>query len=369
MNVKSYALCLLAVGFLFVSQAASPSEWIRLQPLSPSLPMASGLDGNGTVDTIALNAWHELESQGWDVSAPRIVGEFAAVKFNKGDQQVIAFRGTDNLIGDSGADTAIALPAPAWDGQFDEAIKFAEQILFDHLNDHISVTGHSLGGALAQVVAKMFDFDGVTFDPGGAQNIADAPRYNAWADKLRTDHPLDQYPDISFNQGSKAAFTNYVIADSLVSGKSGDSIGRKEQLDFFAYATTEELVIQSSTKVAHFALDKYKLGFLADAVTGALTTLSFHKMDGILDLMSIKKYDQITIELQQKYQETLQQASNTGDVGIAGSSYGQPQTVFYSTTYNPYVFVATYLRRDTIKAYPFALSPSTSSGEPCRSLS
>ncbi|MFZ4702514.1 MAG: type I secretion C-terminal target domain-containing protein, partial [Candidatus Methylumidiphilus sp.] len=265
--------------------------------------------------------------------------------FQNGDIIAIAYRGTDNLTdvisedGDVRADRAIANPLADWTSQFDEAIKLAENIKSHNESSHIVVTGHSLGGALAQVSAKMFGFAGATFDPGGAGNITQSDQFNQWATNLVRDY---HYPTSTINQSPNAAFVNYVVDHSQVSGWIGDHIGRQEQLDFFAYATTEELVIQSSTYVAHLALDKFKLAFLADAVTNALTTFSLHQMDGILDLMSIKKYDQITLELQQKYQQTIQQASDTGDVGKAGSSYGQPQTVFYSTSYNPYVFANDY---------------------------
>jgi len=526
MNVKSCALCLLAVGFLFVSHAASPSDWTQLQPLSPNMITASGLDGNGKsallpggfrpstsavktilfidpsvadADTlldgldpstvvIRLNAKTDGLSQiadalaeyshldaihilshgstgklflgsstvnranladhakqlakigsalgengdillygcdvaqgetgnlfirslaqytgadvaastnltgsktqggdwmldastggieagqvfaedsrqsyshvlnysddydlalmsqmayndnpqsvaGWNVvwGSPTAVGEFFAVAFQKDDRIVIAYRGTDRIgETDLSADLAIGNPRAAWDAEFDEAIRFAEMIQVFHPYDHISVTGHSLGGSLAQVAAQMFGFDGATFDPGGALNLTWSDEFKKWAIDLKRVHP-----SLKINQGPDSAFTNYIVADSVVSGWTGDPIGKTEQLDFFAYATTEEIVIKSSTFIAHFALDKFKLGFLADAVTAALTTNSFHRMEGILDLMSIRKENQITAELQQKYQQTIQQAANTGDVVLPVSSNTSAQTVFYSTSYNPYVF-------------------------------
>lgn len=179
----------------------------------------------------------------------------------------------------------------------------------------------------------MFGFDGATFDPGGAGNITQFSEYNDWVTKLQNDHP-----ELIINNGPDGAFTNYLVDHSLVSGWIGDHIGGTEQLDFFAYAANEELIIETSTQVAHYALDQFNLGFLADAVTGFLTTWVLHDRAGILDLMNIKKSDEITASLQKRIQQTLQQASDTGDIGISGSSYGQSQIEFRSSSYNPYVF-------------------------------
>ncbi len=276
---------------------------------------------------------------GWNVIDKDPAGEFFAVAFQKGSDIVIAYRGTDiPFITDKAADLAWANPLPDWNAQFDEAIGFAEQIRIAHPNDHISVTGHSLGGSLAQVAAQMFGFDGATFDPGGAGNITQSDAYGAWVTELT--QLKSQYPglNLTINQGPDPAFTNYLVDHSLVSSWIGDHIGNTEQLDFFAYASGEELIINSATQVAHFALDTFNLGFLADAVTDALTTYMFHRMDGILTLMSIKAANDITASLQEVVQSTLQQASDTGDVGVPGAAYSQAQVEYHSTSYNPYVF-------------------------------
>ncbi|HLF97304.1 MAG TPA: DUF4347 domain-containing protein [Methylococcaceae bacterium] len=275
---------------------------------------------------------------GWEVLDTRREGEFFAVAFQKDDRIVIAYRGTERIGStDVSADLAIANPLAAWDAEFDEAIKFADMVLAHNSGKHISVTGHSLGGALAQVAAQMFGFDGATFDPGGAGNLINSTEFGTWAANLGTGYT--GYPDIAINQGPASGFTNYLVDHSLVSGWIGDHIGGTEQLDFFAYATTEEFVIQTSTQVAHFALDQFNLGFLADAVTGFLTTYVFHQMDGILDLMSIKRGDEITASaLASKTQQTLQQTSDSGDVGFPGAGSGQTQAEYRSSSYNPYVF-------------------------------
>jgi hypothetical protein len=197
------------------------------------------LKSNGNVDTVALNAWNTLKQDGWSLlesykSIHRESLDFAALAFEKGDQVVIAYRGTDTyppLGGDwTGANRAIAGLAD-WDAQFTDALNFAWQVKQDSPNTAtIYATGHSLGGALAQVTSQMFGFDGATFDPSGAANVAGSIiEFNNWA----TSH---NFP--SQGQGVGTGFLNYLVTDSPISGWSGTHVGNNsEQLDFFAYAT------------------------------------------------------------------------------------------------------------------------------------
>jgi len=71
---------------------------------------------------------------------------------------IIAYRGTDSVLSDLPADIAI-LGLTNWNDQFTEALRFANDVrvaIGDNPSAQISVTGHSLGGALAQVAAQMF---------------------------------------------------------------------------------------------------------------------------------------------------------------------------------------------------------------------
>jgi Ca2+-binding RTX toxin-like protein len=292
------------------------------------------LDSEGNVDVTALNAWHVLENEGWSKFEAVTNGNFAAISFKKGDRIVIAYRGTDSPSGDFDADTAIGLIAPAWDSQFDDALTFAENIRVENPDCQISVTGHSLGGALAQVAAKMFHFEGAAFDPGGAANIADTIRYKAWAL-----HLIEEHPDLTLtiDQEPLADFTNYTVAGSIVSGWSGDMIGTNtEQLDFFDYAANEKLAIAITTEIASYGMGGF--GFLADTIREVMSVFSLHRMDGILELMSIQKSNEISATLYQRIHDTVQQAVTTGDYGFTCSMYDQSQIEFSSSSYNNYIY-------------------------------
>lgn len=89
-------------------------------------------------------------------------------------QVVFAIRGTDpsdwkNLI----VDAAIALTttSPLMNNYILEATTYLNEIVQAYPNAHISLTGHSLGGALAQMLGKASGGDTVVFDAPGASEI------------------------------------------------------------------------------------------------------------------------------------------------------------------------------------------------------
>ncbi len=157
---------------------------------------------------------------GWELfdgSDPTLKSGFFAQGLRKSgtNEVVIVYRGTEGAsdLGDIAADAALAV-----DGaheQFLDALKFALQIRDSDLlppGASISVTGHSLGGALAQLAADAFGWGGVTFDAPGAGQLTD----NSQFDTFLSDNGL------SF--GRVGALTNYVITNSLFSSV-GSRIG------------------------------------------------------------------------------------------------------------------------------------------------
>lgn len=165
---------------------------------------------------------------GWDVHTYTYLLSpgFFAVEFSRGDNIVLAFRGTNidpiGLAFDKSADFAtigLGSPDSDWDSQFYYAIKTANKIHNENKNANIYVTGHSLGGALAQVTSQMFGFSGATFDPAGAQNIVDSDQFNSTADKFKI-----------VPEGSPASFKNYTVNGSAVSSLTGEHVGGEDSL-------------------------------------------------------------------------------------------------------------------------------------------
>lgn len=150
---------------------------------------------------------------------------FAAVSFvnTQTKEIVIAYRGSEApfLIGIDwrGPDLAIASPFKAWNPQFQQALEYARDIQHEYgKNYSYSVTGHSLGGGLAQIAGKMYGLDGRTFDAPGVGNVVAAGEFRDYA--LRSGRPPG-------GEGVADTFTNYVVNGSLL-GKAGPYVGTGE---------------------------------------------------------------------------------------------------------------------------------------------
>jgi Ca2+-binding RTX toxin-like protein len=179
----------------------------------------------------ALIAWNELQSDGWDVLENHQEGSFSVTAFERGDTIVLAYRGTNDAGDWLAANPAIAGFAP-WDLQFSYALLYAFTMYQKYADaKEIYVTGHSLGGGLAQVVSQMFQLPGATFDPGGAKNLT--------TDALGLTYDLNfsvlaaRFGLPAKGIGVSSDFTNYLVEGSPVSGIFGltnDHIGKTEPL-------------------------------------------------------------------------------------------------------------------------------------------
>jgi hypothetical protein len=92
---------------------------------------------------------------------------------------------TDNLVLRAGGQFLARQHAPDWHAQFEQGLDYAERILKQSQTTPggpytVHVTGHSLGGAIAQVTHEMFDLPGRTFDPGGALNLVQSDEFKSW---------------------------------------------------------------------------------------------------------------------------------------------------------------------------------------------
>lgn len=183
---------------------------------------------------------------------------FTAAVFEKetthGRRLAIAFRGSDELADWIGPNRALAadgdllgiagLPGPAtdatkrqaasvqaaligaWNPQFEKALNYALDVHRKYGADHaIEVTGHSLGGAHAQLAAYTFGWGGRTFDAPGAVNIIESQGYKDWLEK----HDISPVGAPGYQHGvvQRQSFLNYTVNNSVVSHESGDHIGEK----------------------------------------------------------------------------------------------------------------------------------------------
>ena len=257
-------------------------------------------DSNGAVaEKIASDAWDELKSDGWSIlekkdgiyaptdypthsTAVNSGSGFAATAFKKDNSIVIAYRGTNEAMDWIGGDTAIGSPLPAWGSQFEDAILFAFEIKNQFYNSDIEVTGHSLGGGLAQVVSKMFGFSGATFDPGGSKNIANNLEFNREAYIYTGSLSGALVPN---------GFINYLVEASPISGiplltkdhlGATDTLKEGELRDFLDHYAENHPIKTSLLEIMNRPLT------LA-ALTGIDYVFYSHAMAGILEFMCQKE--------------------------------------------------------------------------------
>jgi len=131
---------------------------------------------------------------------------------------VVAFRGTEPLDFNDTFGADVALKNGSWHPQFDEAINFIAQIANDDrfgfkgnleaLKADVLVTGHSLGGALAQLTARLYGLDGAALDPAGAQRQTLLPEFQSAAARVGIDP--------NANQVSANATLNGAANDELI---------------------------------------------------------------------------------------------------------------------------------------------------------
>ena len=99
---------------------------------------------------------------------------FQAEVLAKGNDVIIAYRGTNlTSVQDIRNDVAMArdnIPAQATD-----AIKVYDQVKQDYPNSDVTVTGHSLGGSLSQIVSSVRGCEAVTFNAYGTKDMFKDP--------------------------------------------------------------------------------------------------------------------------------------------------------------------------------------------------
>ncbi|PWK07923.1 Mbeg1-like protein [Tumebacillus permanentifrigoris] len=99
---------------------------------------------------------------------------FFGAAFRKSDEVIVAYRGTEpDNIGDWVADAAFASRLmERLNPQMDDAIDLFRAVQAEYPDHTLTITGHSLGGGLAQKAAMSFNTVATTFNGPGALHAA-----------------------------------------------------------------------------------------------------------------------------------------------------------------------------------------------------
>jgi len=182
---------------------------------------------------------------------------------------IVAHRGTEfdrQALLDGGVDAAMV--TARINSQLGDALaltKQATKLAEENGYGPVHVTGHSLGGALAQITAHHYNLPGDAFNPYGAAGLA----Y-----RLPEGQPANAAP-----------FTNHVMAGDLVSA-GGPHYGKVEM-----YALPKELEVlrtaEQGQRIASLGAPGLKSGHLMSAAV-AVQLGDSHRMVHFLDRMTDK---------------------------------------------------------------------------------
>lgn len=142
---------------------------------------------------------------------------------------VVAIAGTNDLRGDALADGALGaqdLAMTQWHAEMTDAVRFTagvfEQIraelrisgidnpTMDDIRSRVEVTGHSLGGALSELVSQFFGLPGYNLDGPGVSRLLGSPNYIDLKHEVRASFP-DLAESYSFDRAAFSADAFSVI--------------------------------------------------------------------------------------------------------------------------------------------------------------
>lgn len=149
-----------------------------------------------------INWLPDLQSWGWtEQQLQQQPSGFEAVSFQKGNEIVISFAGTGSNVdwwANAGGFFGVTTE------QLRQAADYYLQVKATHPGAIIHLTGHSLGGGLASLMAVFFDETAVTFDQAPFRNSASVSVATSLKDYLLNER--------GYSQAALQGLTNFISA-------------------------------------------------------------------------------------------------------------------------------------------------------------
>lgn len=202
---------------------------------------------------------------------------FSAGAYQKGNEIVISFAGTNEAV-----DWASNIPAGIGLGAFQvtEALDFVLGVMAQHPGATFSLTGHSLGGGLASVMAVFLDLQATVFDPAPFELSA------------RDDVLLGALQTYLLTSGyNNAAFDAYT--------SSLGSLFSQREPNVVSYSTNGEVLeyLRLTLPTIQGAAYEYDVGTppVLEAIPGSMA-ISLHSMDLLSSVMRSQAFNTGLIE-------------------------------------------------------------------------
>jgi hypothetical protein len=183
---------------------------IDLNKLLKYLPAAMGVYGTGQgTPALATGNFAPVSVSGFKADSTSF--QAALYKDESTGQYRMAIGGTNDLGDLGGADASLALQnlnkwSAEWNPQMTDALEFANAAIktiredltrrndgtppsIDQIRAVVDVTGHSLGGALAELISKVYGLGGLNADGPGVLALTKTSEYIAAQAKAETNNP------------------------------------------------------------------------------------------------------------------------------------------------------------------------------------
>lgn len=205
-----------------------------------------------------INWLPDLQSKGWtEQQLQQQPSGFEAISFQKGNEIVISYAGTGSNVdwwANAGGFFGVTTE------QLRQAADYYLQVKATHPGAIIHLTGHSLGGGLASLMAVFFDENAVTFDQAPFRNSASVSVATSLKEYLLNER--------GYSQAALQELTNFISAAA-----GGGVPNNNNVVDFSVQgeilSTASGLRIGTSTSWTHGAPD---LALTTDLHSHALLT-------------------------------------------------------------------------------------------------